>query len=145
MIRAAAVLGLLLLAGCSFDAPTARVVSVEPAAITDDGVRLLVTVELDNPNDVDVPLPWTQYKVKLDGSESFAFATLPAASLPPLGTQRVPLPAAFARRDTEAVAGRSYAVSGSVTYEPPGALRKLLTEYRIPLPTVGFADEGELD
>lgn len=144
MIRTTAVLGLLLMVGCSFTAPTARVVSVEPDSITDEGTRVLVTIELENPNDVEVPLPRAYYRVTLDGAEPFAFDTLPTAALPPNGMQRVTLPAAFALDRETSVAERGYDVSGSITYQPPGAFRALMTQYGVPLPKAGFSESGTM-
>ena len=145
MIRTTAVIGLLLMVGCSVSSPTARVVAVEPAEITDQGARVLVTIELENPNDVELPLPWTRYRVTLDGAKPFSLGTPPAAALPPNGVQRVTLPAAFAFDEDQSLVGRGYAVSGSMTYTPPGEFRKLMTEYGVPLPKVHFADSGSLD
>ncbi len=143
-IRASAAIVLLLLTGCSVKAPTARVVAVDTDRVTEQGARVLVTVELTNPNDVALPLPKTRYRVAVEGAEPFAFETPPALALPPLETQLLTLPAAFATPDAAAMAGRPYEVTGAVTYQPPGQLRLLLSEYHIPLPTSRFSGSGTL-
>ncbi len=136
----------VVLTGCSSNLRpvTARVDSVTVDDQTDQGVRLLVTVVAENPNDTPLPVTWVWYKVNLDGGgDEFTFTELPKATLPAHGTQTITLPAAFARGGGEA-AGDRYQVTGHVTYHPPGEIRKLLTEYKVPLPSAAFADEGVL-
>jgi len=40
--------------------------------------------------------------------------------------------------------GQQYTASGSVAYVPPGEVRELLTDYKVPLPTTGFSGKGTL-
>jgi len=122
---------------------TARVDSVRVDDQTEEGVRVLVTVQAENPNDVPLPVVWLWYQVKLDGGGEFTFTELPKVTLPAHGTQTITLPAAFAL-DGGDVLGRGYQVQGKATYEPPGEIRKLLTEYNVPLPSAPFKSEGSL-
>ena len=103
-------------------------------------MRVLVTVFAENPNDVALPIVRAKYEVELAGAEAFAFTDLPKATLPANGTQTINLPAAFA---TDGGSG-NYQVKGQLTYEPPGEVRKLLTEYGVPLPSASFKDNGTL-
>ncbi len=134
-----------VLGGCSskLHQVTARVDSVRIDQQTDQGVRVLVTVVAENPNDTPLPVVRTRYSVSLAGGGEFAFTELPKATLPANGTQTITLPAAFALNGADAV-GTSYKVVGQLTYEPPGEIRKLLTEYNVPLPSASFKDEGQL-
>ena len=140
MICMAAVLG-----GCSANLRqvTARVDSVRIDDRTDQGVRVLVTVVAENPNDIPLPIVKAKYEVRVTGADAFAFTDLPKATLPAHGTQTITLPAAFAFDGGNAV-GASYRVDGQLTYEPPGEIRQLLTEYNVPLPSASFKDDGAL-
>jgi uncharacterized lipoprotein len=134
-----------LLAGCSsLQTPTGVVTAVRPTAATAEGARVEVTVELINPNDIPLPLLRTDYTVTLEGVGTFTFHDPTDRTLPAGGTQAVVLPAAFAK-DGGQVGGVPYRVTGNITYEPPGEVRKVLTESGIPLPTVSFAASGRLE
>ncbi len=135
----------LLVGGCTSNLKpvSARVDSVRIDEQTAEGVRVLVTVVAENPNDVPLPVVRAKYEVDLAGAEPFKFTDLPAVSVPANGVQTVTLPAALAKGGGDA-AGTSYRVSGGLIYEPPGEIRKLMTEYGIPLPSASFKDEGTL-
>jgi len=137
---------LAVLTGCSSNLKpvTTRVDSVTVDERTEQGVRVLVTVLAENPNDVALPIVRARYEVEMAGAETFAFTELPKATLPANGTQTITLPAAFATESGNA-AGHSYQVKGQLTYEPPGEIRKLLTEYGVPLPSASFKDDGALN
>jgi LEA14-like dessication related protein len=138
-----------LLGGCSANLRqvSTRVDSVRVDELTDQGVRVLVTLVAENPNNIPLPIVKAKYKVTLagisGGGGEFTFTDLPKATLPAHGTQTITLPAAFALNGGNAV-GVSYKVAGQLTYEPPGEIRKLLTEYNVPLPSASFKDEGRL-
>lgn len=139
------VCSLVVLTGCSSNLKPviSRVDSVTIDERTEQGVRVLVTVFAENPNDVPLPIVKARYQVEMAGAETFAFIELPKATLPAHGTQTITLPAAFAT-DGGNAAGQTYQVKGQLTYEPPGEVRKLLTEYGFPLPSASFKDGGEL-
>lgn len=138
-------LGLMLLGGCSnfrtFDTPRASVVGVKQIKQTDQGTRIEVTVALENPNDVPLPLVRSDYTVEL-GGRSYTGRDVPARTLPANGKQQVVLPAVVTAGEG---GGTGYVVRGSVTYEPPGEIRKLLTDSHIPLPSVSFEQAGQLE
>ncbi len=135
-------LSLLLLTGC-VSSPSAKVTDVVVEERTSQGTRLVVIVELTNPNATALPLPKADYEVSVDGAGSFSFQVIPDATLPGKGVQTIRFPAALA--GGRSLAGRSYNVSGSIFYEPPGEVRRLLTEYRVPLPSAGFSKSGTLN
>lgn len=137
----------LVLGGCASNLKqvSARVDSVRIDEQTDEGVRVLVTVVAENPNDVALPIVRARYAVELPGTdaEPFRFTDLPAVTVPANGVQTVTLPAALALSGANAV-GAGYKVSGSLVYEPPGEIRKLMTEYGVPLPSASFKQQGSL-
>jgi len=120
--------------------PSAKVESVELIETTDEGSRLAVTVSLVNGNDVPLSLRDANYSVTVADGESYRFSSPANRTVPANGAQVVVLPVAV----PHVVSGGSYRVSGSVIYEPPGEIRKLMTESHIPLPWVAFRSSGEL-
>lgn len=129
--------------GKSFVDPIAKVTSVRVAEQTAEGARVEVTLTLENPNDVALPLKNTRFRMVVDGAEAFVFDDPSDRTLPSNGGQTLVLPAAFAT-DGKAAQGADYQVRGSVTYNPPGTFRRLLTEFEVPLPTVDFSSSGQL-
>ncbi len=143
-----AILGLaLMLGGCgvALQPVSTRVDSVQIDEQTDEGVRLLVTVIAENPNDIPLPIVRAKYQVELPGAgvETFKFTDLPMATMPAKGKQTITLPAAIAMSGGNAT-GQQVKVNGQLTYEPAGEIRKLMTEYGVPLPSSGFRSQGEL-
>jgi len=136
----------LLLGGCAskLKPVAAHVDSVRVDERTAEGVRVLVMVVAENPNDVALPIVRAKYTVELPGAgaEPFRFTDLPMATIPANGVQTVTLPAALA---TDTVEAGDYQVRGTLVYEPPGEIRKLLTEYGVPLPSASFKAQGALE
>ncbi|MCX5660035.1 MAG: LEA type 2 family protein [Planctomycetota bacterium] len=145
-----ALTALTLLGGCSnfrtYDSPTASVVGVKLVKQTEQASRVEVTVALENPNDVPLPLTKSDYTVEL-GGRSYSATDVPARTIPAHGRQEVMIPAVVttAGGGGSGGPGSSYRVDGSITYEPPGEIRKLLTDSYIPLPSVSFTRSGQLD
>jgi len=133
--------------GCSqFQAmqpPQLQVQAMKIAQQTEEGARIEITLLLQNPNDKALPLTYTDYRVEVPGVGVFAFGDETNRTLPAGGTQTVVLPAALATRGRE-LHGIPCVVSGSVSYDPPGQLRKILTESGVPLPSVNFTSTGPL-
>lgn len=122
-------------------APTARVVDVKIVEAGPQAVRVAVTVEMTNRDDVALPLTMADYYVDLPGSKTYRSSQRPLASIPAKGTQQFQLTAAL---PVSGEAPSTYRVGGTIEYEPPGEIRMLLTESGVPLPRVGFQGAGEL-
>ena len=124
--------------------PSVRVTDARAVEVSDEGARLEVTLELDNPNAVPLPLPEASYRVAVDGVGSYAFEALPVRVIPPNGTQTVVLPAAiaFPAGSGGGVAGRRWRIRGDMTYRPENGVRRFLTESGVPLPFVAFGGRG---
>ena len=139
----------LLTPGCatawkSVDQPGITLEHVRITEQTQEGLRVEVTVRLSNPNDIALPLVYASYGVELDGVGRFELGDQTNRTLPAKGSQVVVLPAAFAWPQ-EASAAQGYTVWGAVQYEPPGQLRKVLTESGIPLPSARFSQRGHIE
>jgi len=149
MSKAIAVAVLMLtglgLGGClGTPSPRAEVVGVDVADVSGDGTRVIVRVAVTNESDEELPLPKAEYTVSVEGVETFSYTAVPTTVVP-IGegsTSMMELPAAFAGGD---LTGREYRVSGSLTYTPPGDLRRLATDYRVPLPITLFSGRGVLE
>ncbi len=147
---------LSVLSGCAIDdnliPPSASVEHVRVIDQSAQGSRLEVLVRMENPNVVALPLPSATFTLTLQGIGTFSFTDTPHVTLPAKrtdgefgpGVQFLKLPAAVATngKDTH---GAGYRVNGSIIYEPPGEIRKLLTESRVPLPTMNFSKSGTVE
>lgn len=148
-------IGVVGLAGCrvrDVDAqPSAYVMGVEVIEKTREGARLEVVVVLQNPNFVALPLTLSSYTITVEGVGTYHFSdhlrqTLPAGVKEggsAVGRQTLRLPVALGSQGNSP-AGLSYRVQGSVQYQPPGSIRKLLTEANVPLPSIPFEGTGEI-
>lgn len=138
----------LSLSGClgvGAQRPADEVVSTRVTQQTEHGARVLVQVAIDNPNDFVLPLREAHYTVRVAGLEPFVFTdVVPDRALPPNSRQILELPAAFAT-DGQPIQGKTYNITGRVTYEPPGELRAIMSESGLPLPSIHFSGEGVLE
>jgi hypothetical protein len=144
---------LLCVGGCSInggiESPVAEVVSAKVVQQTGDGVRVEVTVLLTQSNKVPLPLPKASADITVGNNGSREIKDDPHRTLPVggdqgTGKQLVVLPIAFPA-SAGVAPGASYNISGSITFEPPGEVRRVLTESGVPLPTAGFSKSGRLD
>lgn len=140
-------LGLLVtgpMAGCStVTDPETRVVSATLAEETEAGARILVEVELVSTNKVALPLTNATYSGEIEDIGDYSGTDLPNRTIPIASRQTVILPLIY--KTDEPVSGREISVSGDITYEPPGQIRKLLTESGVPLPSTGFSGTVKID
>jgi len=139
----------MLLAGCGvpqmfqIEVPTTRVNGASVTATSDEGTQVTVFVQVRNPNMAALPLLGAHYTFNVDG-RVVTYADEVHRTLPSAGIQIVALPVAMPSDGAE-LGGRRFDISGSITYKPPGQLRKLLSESRIPLPTIAFAGSGTIE
>lgn len=125
------------------DTPTAALVSASQTARSDEGSRLVAAVDVTNPNLVALPVIEVYYTMKVDGVGVFSFTQTGDSTLYKGGTQRLLLPAAF--KTTKDLSGATYSVDGWLSYQPPGEVRKLLTDTGWPLPRVWFSGSGRVE
>ena len=125
--------------------PKVQVEAVKVVDQTEQGARIEITVMLTNTASVALPLVDASYSVSIDGQKAVMFNNRPNRTIPAGGTQTVTLPTVVAVTGDGPLAGRSVAVAGSLTYEPPGEIRQLITESSIPLPSASFRYRGELE
>lgn len=131
-----------LVSGCSgTGAPRGRVLDAALVEETAEGSRVEFVVELENPREEHYPLVEAGYLLEVAGAGTFRFTEYPAEALPGQGTQRLLLAGALPATD---LAGRTWRVSGSVSYQPGGEFRQVLTDSGVPLPVASFDGKGTL-
>ena len=139
--------------GCSMnggvDAPVAEVVSAKITQQTADGVRVEVTVLLSQNNKVPLPLTMSEADFTIGNTATRSITDKPHRTIPVgggqgTGKQVVVIPIAYPI-SAGIVPGSEYNVTGSITYEPPGEFRRILTESGFPLPTADFSRVGRLE
>jgi hypothetical protein len=132
--------------------PTAQVTSIALVDQSPQGASVQVTVELKSDNAVPLPLVECQFNVTVEGAGTYSFTDKPNKAIPAKRTdidggpasQVITLKAVFATAGRD-VKGSACQVSGAVVYEPPGEVRKVLTDSYVPLPTVPFSGSGRLE
>ncbi|MEM6751170.1 MAG: hypothetical protein AAF612_11945 [Planctomycetota bacterium] len=123
--------------------PEAEVVAVTPVERTPEADRVLVTLRITNSEGVELPLREAAYTVRGPDGASRSTRAQVFATAPAEGEQWVRLPISVARDEALAMdPDPVYRVSGSITYEPPGEFRRILTDSAVPLPAVLFAGTG---
>ena len=142
-MRTLILLLICLTAGCGLTPdPDIEVASVELLDTSPEGARLRIVLAVTNTINEPVELESMSYRLKIDQVDPFEVEDQPSATLPSGGTQRLDLYAAVPTAAGNDLIGRDYRVSGTLTYDPPGDLRVVLTETGVPLPWVGFAGRG---
>ena len=124
----------------NLDTPKARVTGVKIIDRSDKATRANVTVQLVNPNRTALPLTQSHYTLSIGDAEPFSYTDRLNRTLPANGSQEITLPAVFIGKPTG-----EYKVNGTVTYEPPGEIRKLMTDSGIPLPFAFFDGKGTVE
>jgi len=125
------------------EVPTTQVRRVSVTQESEEGSQVTAFIAVRNPNKAPLPLVRIQYTIDV-GGKMISYQDEVHRTLPSDGIQVVVLPVAFAT-DGSSIGGRRFDISGSITYRPPGQFRKLLTESKVPLPTVPFAGSGRID
>ncbi len=122
--------------------PTYELRGVEVVEQGERGASLRAVLVIRNPNAVGLPLRVSGVSIALEGLGSYAYDAMPAVSLPPSGEQVVLLPMAVALRRGASAEGAAYALSASLSFEPPGEVRRVLTDSGVPLPVVSVSESG---
>lgn len=125
------------------DTPQAQIIGARQVAQTSEGARVIATVDITNPNDIALPIARVDYTLTIEGKETFSFSETGNQTLTKKQVRRLELPAAFA--SDASLVGASYTLEGSASFEPPGELRRFLTDSGIPLPKVTFAGSGVIE
>ncbi len=148
-------LWLTLGSGCrstdKIEQPFVRVLGMAVVGHTPDGVRLELTLLVENPNFVPLPLIGCNYNVTIDGVGQSAFADHPHRTVPAgletggnrFGKQTLRLPVTIGYHGTS-LKGTAYRVNGTVVYDPPGQIDKILAESHLKRPQISFRGAGRI-
>lgn len=123
--------------------PQTRVLALTITEQTDTGFRAEARVELVNENRVELPLLRVHYQIDIQGIGSVSLMDEAGRTLPARGSQQIILPASFAWQGPVPT-DTPWLVKGRVSYYPPGELRQIMTETKIPLPESSFEGQGSL-
>jgi hypothetical protein len=135
------------LAGCSYSAPTLKVTEARVTERTQEGVVVVIGLEVENRNNIELPLREVRYSVTLESGETFSGVRSPEASLRRLGTQKISFPAAF-RVAPGAVPPSGTVrceVSGDLGYITPGEFAQVLFDTGVRRPSATFRGEALVD
>jgi len=137
---AAILLFTLCSVGCvGIQSPTAQVVSATVVEESATASRVIVVVKVTNPNSEELPMTRVSLDLDVRGGGRYQFTDTPYATLPASGDQLLVLPASLSGSGLQ---GSVFDVSGSIVFEPAGAIRKVMTENGIPLPSSSFSRQG---
>lgn len=138
---AMSILSLVILSGCA-TGPTLSEPKAVIGAKAERGSVIQVAVDIQNPGDEPLPLRFVEYSVDVVGQPALSFKGVRSAeaTLPAKGSHRLVLPASFPSGAD--LTGAKFRVSGSVGYIEPGQVAKVLYEYGLSRPSVGFSGAG---
>ena len=137
----------VIAAGCApVQRPQTLVGEARVTEASAEGAAVAVPVSLSNPRGVPLPIREARFTMRVDAADAAPFHVTQqlAATLPAEGGQTVTLRSAFAVADGASLEGAPYVIEGTIVYEPPGEIRRLLTDSGLPLPSVRFAGQGTL-
>ncbi|USN98628.1 MAG: LEA type 2 family protein [Phycisphaeraceae bacterium] len=140
-----------LVSGCSgVRAPGFRVVSVTETERSAEAVVLGFTLEVENTNDVALPLERASYSLTLDGQRVFRGSRVAGVTAPRFGRQRLELPvvvpASLVPAERFDQAGEMpYVLGGEVEYQTPGRLAEFLFDINLRRPTAALGLTGTLN
>lgn len=138
--------------GCSvyrkFKSPDLKAMVVEKVDVklagqSSEAAKLDVTLTINNPNGTALPLVKTDMTVSIGSLGQASTQYLLHRTVPANGTQTITIPVVILTSE-QITAGTSFSAKGVVSYEPPGELRKLMTESNVPLPAVVFDLQGQM-
>jgi LEA14-like dessication related protein len=143
---------LLLLSGCSrYKSPKVIITDARFVEETDEAIKLEFDVDLENPNDIEMPLRYFDYHASLTGGAHYKGKREAEATIPARGQKRLTIPAVFLAKDLNAVAADAaqdapirYTIHGHLHYETPGVLAEILLDTKLRRPKVGFSARGWL-
>ncbi|MCC7146696.1 MAG: hypothetical protein IT443_09640 [Phycisphaeraceae bacterium] len=125
--------------------PKIQVAAVNVTEQTEEGVRLEVVLNVENPNSIALPLDTIKYTVDVPGIGRFRMTDQANHTLPTEGRQTLVLPAALTLSGkSRDVHGATYRVHGRIAYQRPETFIENLAEEKLPLPKAHFKSSGQL-
>ncbi len=127
-------------------APQIEVLAVTLEDETPEAARIVVTLNVTNPNDFTLPVHHVAYRLSVEGYPAFELPDdQPQVALSPSGSVVVRLPAIITTGDENALmsaSGRPFELRGHLTTQRPGRLIQASHETGLPKPRVRFAANG---
>ncbi|HAI13188.1 MAG TPA: hypothetical protein DCM28_15880 [Phycisphaerales bacterium] len=131
-----------------FKEPALSPIVVESAQVklvkqSDEAAQFEVILTITNPNTTPLPLVESTLMLDIDGHGTASTNYLLHRTAPALLSQTVIIPVVIVTSE-QVSAGTSWSTKGSITYQPPGEFRKLLTDSNVPLPSAAFDLQGQM-
>jgi hypothetical protein len=135
------------LGGCSGTArPTATVTDATIRDRSADAAVVEFVIEAANPNDIELPMREVVYTLSVDGKRVFSGKRDAQATMPRAGMQTIRIPAVVPLGEGGLTADlHRYTLRGTIYYSLPSQLADVLFDAKLSRPSVGVADEGEID
>lgn len=132
----------------AFKEPALRPIKVETADVklvkqSDETAQFQVTLTISNPNDTALPLIESNLALSVTGHGTASTNYLLHRTAPANLVQTVTVPVVIVTHE-QVTTGTSYSTKGTITYQPPGEIRKLLTDSKVPLPSATFNLQGQM-
>ncbi|MEM6552247.1 MAG: hypothetical protein AAF750_08985 [Planctomycetota bacterium] len=118
--------------------PSATVTGAYVTATGPDAASVNIVLALENPQAVELPVRFGDLRLRTGAGTTPTIETRPHVTMPPKGIATVTLQG-VAKHNGQGLVGQPLTVTGSLTYEPPGELRQMLTDTGFPLPDIGFS------
>lgn len=148
MRRSAAALIMVFVVGCQgYRAPQILITRAAPAERTDEALKLVLGIDLHNPNSESIELLEFAYEVSIDGRRVYQGRRAAQATLAPNDSRHMAIPAIvpLQQADGSGAAGAfsaTYAVQGTLKYVTPGEIAQILLDLGVRRPTAGFRGAG---
>lgn len=117
-------------------------VEVKLVEQSDEAARFDVTLTIRNPNTTPLPLGVADIALEVQDHGRASTRYLLHRTVPANAEQTVTVPVVIVT-NTPVSAGTQYGTRGTVSYQPPGEFRKIMTDSKVPLPTVLFNTTGQ--
>ena len=126
----------------SLQSMTIKTVEVKLVEQSDEAARFDVTITIANPNTTPLPLGVATVDLEVQDHGKASTRYLLHRTVPANAEQTATVPVVIVTK-TPVSAGTQYGSRGTVSYQPPGEFRKIMTDSKVPLPTVTFNTTGQ--
>ena len=124
------------------DLKSIQSVEVKLVEQSDEAARFDVTITIANPNTTPLPLGVATVDLEVQDHGKASTRYLLHRTVPANAEQTATVPVVIVTK-TPVSAGTQYGSRGTVSYQPPGEFRKIMTDSKVPLPTVTFNTTGQ--
>ncbi|MFZ9881414.1 MAG: hypothetical protein ACO3QC_08440 [Phycisphaerales bacterium] len=133
---------LMLSSGCSLGRPSVAPKGFRVTSVGNDAAEVALDLDLVNSGQNEIELLHYDYTLRLDDGSSYTGRWAALLALPPETTTRATIPAIVP--PTALRQGREWSLEGTLRYRDPQSVGRILYEFGIVRPQVGFQAEGRV-